>query len=36
MLMKTIAFVRSNIPRALKNGKSKISRLNNTILSKLV
>ena len=36
MLMKTIAFVRSNIPRALKNGKSKISRLNSTILSKFI
>jgi hypothetical protein len=30
--MKTHAFVRSNIPRTLKNGKNRIAQLNSKIL----
>ena len=34
MLMKTHAFVRSNIPRALKNGTKRLTDLNKKILGK--
>ena len=36
MLMKTYAFIRSNIPRALKNGKSQLDQLNINSLSTLI
>ena len=35
MLMKTYAFIRSNIPRALKNGKTQLDELNINSLSTL-